>query len=150
MSAFDPKRTFGPEGCCHGIEFRVGIHQGDVIIEGGDIFGDGVNVAARLEGIAEPGGICVSGRVQEDADGKLGLAFEDIGQQKLKNITKPVRVYRIAPSHPRSVGRGKKSGSRASIARHGTCGSILALPARRATALIQPSPLDGCAAIQEP
>ena len=91
------------------IEFRVGIHQGDVIIEGGDIFGDGVNVAARLEGIAEPGGICVSGRVQEDADGKLGLAFEDIGQQKLKNITKPVRVYRIAPSHPRSVGRGKKS-----------------------------------------
>jgi adenylate cyclase len=77
------------------IEFRVGIHQGDVIIEGGDIFGDGVNVAARLEGLAEPGGICVSARVQEDARGKLDVAFEDIGEQQLKNIERPVRVYRV-------------------------------------------------------
>src|SRR5262249_55874986 len=68
------------------IEFRVGIHQGDVIIEGGDIFGDGVNVAARLEALAEPGGICVSSRVQEDARGKLDIAFEDAGEQQLKNI----------------------------------------------------------------
>jgi TolB-like protein len=86
------------------IEFRVGIHQGDVIIEGGDIFGDGVNVAARLEGLAEPGGICVSGRVQEDARGKLEITFEDIGDQQLKNIERPVRVYRMrasgAPSSP--------------------------------------------------
>jgi adenylate cyclase len=82
------------------IEFRVGIHQGDVIIEGGDIFGDGVNVAARLEGIAERGGICVSGRVQEDAEGKLELAFEDAGEQQLKNISRPVRVYRVTPSCP--------------------------------------------------
>ncbi len=68
------------------IEFRVGINVGDIIIDGGDIFGDGVNVAARLENLAEPGGICVSGRVQEDARGKLDIAFEDAGEQQLKNI----------------------------------------------------------------
>jgi TolB-like protein/class 3 adenylate cyclase len=77
------------------IEFRVGIHQGDVITEEGDIFGDGVNVAARLEGIAEPGGICVSGRVQEDTEGKLEIAFENAGERQLKNIARPVRVYRV-------------------------------------------------------
>jgi adenylate cyclase len=63
------------------IEFRVGLHQGDVVIEDNDIFGDAVNVAARLEGLAEPGGICVSARVRGDASGKLDLAFEDMGQQ---------------------------------------------------------------------
>jgi adenylate cyclase len=77
------------------MEFRIGINVGDVVVEDGDIFGDGVNVAARLEGLAEPGGICVSARVQEDAAGKLDLAFEDIGEQTLKNISRPVRVYRI-------------------------------------------------------
>jgi adenylate cyclase len=79
------------------VEFRVGIHQGDVIIDGGDIFGDGVNVAARLEGLAEPGGICISGRVHEDAQGKLDIRFEDIGEPPLKNITRSVRVYRVRP-----------------------------------------------------
>ncbi|MDQ3558211.1 MAG: hypothetical protein M3453_03305 [Pseudomonadota bacterium] len=77
------------------IEFRVGINVGDIIIEGDDIFGDGVNVAARLEGLAEPGGVCVSGRVQEDAEGKLDIAFEDIGEQRLKNIARPVRAFRV-------------------------------------------------------
>jgi adenylate cyclase len=77
------------------IQFRVGINMGDVVVEDGDIFGDGVNVAARLEGLAEPGGICVSARVQEDAAGKLDLAFEDMGQQQLKNIARPLRVYRV-------------------------------------------------------
>src|ERR1700758_4010805 len=77
------------------IEYRIGIHQGDIVVEDGDIFGDGVNVAARLEGLADPAGICVSARVQEDAAGKLDLAFEDIGEQQLKNIARPVRVYRI-------------------------------------------------------
>jgi adenylate cyclase len=80
----------------HRIEFRIGIHQGDIVVEDGDIFGDGVNIAARLEALAEPGGICVSRRVQEDADGRLDLAFEDIGQQSLKNIARPVRVFRVA------------------------------------------------------
>src|SRR5207237_398481 len=77
------------------IKFRIGINVGDVVVENGDIFGDGVNVAARLEGLAEPGGICVSARVQEDAAGRLDLAFEDMGKQALKNIARPVRVYRV-------------------------------------------------------
>jgi adenylate cyclase len=77
------------------IEFRVGINVGDIITDSGGIFGDGVNVTARLEGLAEPGGICVSGRVQEDAQGKLDIAFEDAGEQQLKNIARPVRVYRV-------------------------------------------------------
>jgi TolB-like protein/class 3 adenylate cyclase/Flp pilus assembly protein TadD len=77
------------------VEFRIGINVGDIVVEDGDIFGDGVNVAARLEGLAEPGGICVSARVQEDAAGKLDLVFEDIGDQALKNILRPVRVYRV-------------------------------------------------------
>jgi len=79
------------------IDFRVGVHQGDVVIEDNDIFGDAVNVAARLEGLAEPGGICVSARVRGDAAGKLDLAFEDMGQQELKNIARPVRVYAWCP-----------------------------------------------------
>jgi len=78
------------------IDFRIGINMGDVVVEDGDIFGDGVNVAARLEALAAPGGICVSGRVQEDAIGKLDLAFEDLGEQALKNIARPVRAYTIA------------------------------------------------------
>jgi len=77
------------------IEFRMGINAGDIIIDGTDIWGDGVNVAARLETLAEPGGICVSGRVQEDIHGSLEIAFEDIGEQQLKNIVRPVRVYRV-------------------------------------------------------
>src|SRR5215472_16240776 len=83
------------------IEFRVGVHQGDIIVEDGDIFGDGVNLAARLEGLADPAGICVSSRVQEDAAGKLDLAFEDIGEQQLKNITRPVRVFRTQLGTPK-------------------------------------------------
>jgi adenylate cyclase len=77
------------------IEFRIGINVGDIVVEDGDIFGDGVNVAARLEGLAEPGGICVSARVQEDAAGKLDLVFEDLGEQQLKNIARPIRAYRV-------------------------------------------------------
>jgi adenylate cyclase len=82
------------------IELRIGINVGDIVVEDGDIFGDGVNVAARLEALAEPGGICVAARVQEDAAGKLDLVFEDIGEQQLKNIARPVRVFRLTPSSP--------------------------------------------------
>jgi len=78
------------------IELRIGINVGDIVVEDGDIFGDGVNVAARLEALAEPGGVCVSARVQEDAAGKLELTFEDIGEQALKNIARPIRAYRVA------------------------------------------------------
>jgi adenylate cyclase len=79
----------------HRIEFRIGINVGDVVVEDGDIFGDGVNVAARLEGLAEPGGICVSALVQRDAAGKLDIGFEDLGEQTLKNIVRPLQVYRV-------------------------------------------------------
>src|SRR5438270_339019 len=78
------------------IEFRIGINVGDIVVEDGDIFGDGVNVAARLEGLAEPGGICVSGRVQEDVAGRLDLPFEDLGEQSVKNILRPIRAYALA------------------------------------------------------
>jgi adenylate cyclase len=71
------------------IEFRIGINVGDIVVEDGDIFGDGVNVASRLEALAEPAGICVSARVQEDVAGKLDLVFDDIGVQQLKNIARP-------------------------------------------------------------
>jgi TolB-like protein/Flp pilus assembly protein TadD len=77
------------------IEFRIGVNLGDVIVEGDDIFGDGVNIAARLEGLAEPGGICVSAIVHDQVQSKLDCNFQDIGEQNLKNITRPVRVYRI-------------------------------------------------------
>jgi TolB-like protein/class 3 adenylate cyclase/cytochrome c-type biogenesis protein CcmH/NrfG len=77
------------------IEFRIGINVGDVIIDGGDIFGDGVNVAVRLEGIAKPGGICVSARVQEYVRGQFEIPFEDAGEQRLKNITRPVHAFAI-------------------------------------------------------
>ncbi len=77
------------------IQLRIGVNLGDIIFEGGDIFGDGVNVAARLEGLAEPGGICVSGGAFDAVDGKIEASFEDIGPQAIKNIAKPVRAYRL-------------------------------------------------------
>jgi len=77
------------------ILFRVGVNIGDVIVEQGDIFGDGVNIAARLEGQAEPGGICVSEEVQKQIDGKVNVVFEDMGIQPLKNIDRPVRVFAV-------------------------------------------------------
>jgi TolB-like protein/class 3 adenylate cyclase/Tfp pilus assembly protein PilF len=79
------------------IEFRIGINLGDVIVENGDIHGDGVNVAARLEALAEPGGICVSRVVRDQVRDKLDIAFEDLGEQALKNIARPMRVFRVRP-----------------------------------------------------
>jgi adenylate cyclase len=77
-------------------EQRIDFHIGDVIVEGDDIYGDGVNIAARLEGLAEPGGICISGDVFRQVRGKLDLPFDDLGEQALKNIAEPIRTYRIA------------------------------------------------------
>src|SRR5215471_9122234 len=79
------------------IRFRIGINLGDVIAEEHDIFGDGVNVAARLEGLAEPGGICVSRVVRDQVRDRLDLAFQDMGEQQVKNIARPVRVYALRP-----------------------------------------------------
>ncbi len=78
------------------IEFRIGVNLGDVIVEGEDIFGDGVNVAARLESIAKPGGITISGSVRDHVGNRLDLAFEDMGEQTLKNIERPIRVYSVS------------------------------------------------------
>jgi adenylate cyclase len=75
------------------LEFRVGIHEGDIVVDEQDIFGDGVNVAARLQALSEPGGICISSRVYEDLAGRLELPFEDQGEQQLKNIARSVRIF---------------------------------------------------------
>ena len=77
------------------ILLRIGINLGDVIGDGSDIYGDGVNIAARLEALAEPGGICVSAKVHEELRGKGDHAFADMGEVELKNIARPVRVYRV-------------------------------------------------------
>ncbi len=77
------------------IRFRIGVNLGDVIVDGSDIYGDGVNIAARLESIAEPGGICISGTAFDHAVHKVDVDFAPLGEQRLKNIANPVRVYRV-------------------------------------------------------
>jgi adenylate cyclase len=77
------------------MHFRIGVHVGDVIVQGENLFGDGVNIAARLEALAEPGGICISGTVRDQIGTKLPLAFTDLGDQPVKNIAQPVRAYRV-------------------------------------------------------
>ena len=90
------ERNVGREEAEH-MEFRIGIHLGDVIVDGPRLYGDGVNVAARLEALAEPGGICISDDVQRQIEGKLAVEFQDLGRRQLKNIARPVRVYRVWP-----------------------------------------------------
>ena len=91
------------------IAFRVGINIGDVIVEPHDIFGDGVNIAARLESIAEPGGICISFSAYEHVRGKVGVKFSDLGEQNLKNIALPVRVYAVVRDGAGSATRGERA-----------------------------------------
>ncbi len=86
------------------IEFRIGVNLGDIIIDDDDIYGDGVNIAARLEGLAEPGGICVSGAAYEQLKANVEVGYEDLGEQRVKNIEKPVRVYRVL-LEPEAAGR---------------------------------------------
>ncbi|MBX3650834.1 MAG: adenylate/guanylate cyclase domain-containing protein [Burkholderiales bacterium] len=95
------------------LEFRVGVNLGDVMVKGNDLLGDGVNIAARLESIAEPGGICISSSIHDMIRGKLDLGFVDIGEQSLKNIEHPIRVYRVdrdgmAPAGPDDPGKTRR------------------------------------------
>jgi len=107
------------------IEFRIGINLGDVIVEGQDIYGDGVNVAARLESIAKPGCIAISQSVRDHVGNRLDCVFEDLGEQGLKNIERPIRVYSISPENV-DVGNDKdgKSSQREQVERP----SIAVLP----------------------
>jgi adenylate cyclase len=93
------------------LRFRIGVNLGDVMVEGEDLYGDGVNIAARLEGHAEPGGICISGDAYRQVKGKIEIDFEDLGQQDLKNVAEPVRIYRIAAE--RSVVAAASAGEEA-------------------------------------
>src|SRR6516225_3151375 len=104
------------------IEFRMGVNVGDIIIEDGDIFGDGVNIAARLEGLAKPGGICLSAAAHEQVRDRLDLAYDDLGEQQVKNITRPVRTYAVALG----------ASSRASL----PVGAPLPLPAKPSLAVL--------------
>jgi hypothetical protein len=81
-------------------EWRIGVHVGDVVVDGTNLIGDGVNIAARLEALAEPGGICISAAAHGQIGNRLPLAFDDLGDQQVKNIPQPIRVYRVAPTSP--------------------------------------------------
>ena len=96
------------------MEFRIGVNLGDVMVEGEQIYGDGVNVAARLESLAEPGGICISRTVHENIRNKLPLNFEDLGEQAVKNIAEPVRVFRVLLNGAVAAPQ-RRSGFRANI-----------------------------------
>ena len=98
------------------IEFRIGINLGDVIVEDDDIFGDGVNVAARLESVAKPGGVAVSASVRDHVGNKLDLVFEDMGEQQLKNIELPVRVYNVVLGDSPAVQRRGAADAEVAIA----------------------------------
>src|SRR5438132_8952077 len=98
------------------LRFRIGVNLGDVIADGDDIYGDGVNIAARLEGLAAPGGVCVSGTVRDHIGDRLPYAFEDMGEQSVKNIARPVRVYAW---HPEGVAVPSPSGLPARTSRRG-------------------------------
>jgi adenylate cyclase len=96
------------------MEFRIGLNVGDVVAEGERLYGDGVNIAARLEGLAKPGGICISGTVYDQVETKLALGYEYIGEQAVKNIAKPLRVYQVQ-LEPRPAPRPTLSGEQPSL-----------------------------------
>ncbi len=82
------------------IELRIGVHLGDIIVEGEDIYGEGVNIAARLEGLADPGGICLSADAYRQVHGKVEVDFEDLGERKVKNLAEPLRERAVTGPHP--------------------------------------------------
>lgn len=106
-SAASIQQRLGEEEACapeaKRLQLRIGINLGDIIVEGSDIYGDGVNVAARLEGLAAPGGICISGAAFDAVEGKVDLAFEDMGLQHVKNIARPIRTYRLVDAREPST-----------------------------------------------
>jgi adenylate cyclase len=106
-----PERNTSVGADCR-IELRIGINLGDVIVEGDDLYGDGVNIAARVEALADPGGVFVSNTVYDHVRDRLPFAFEDLGEQQVKNIARPVRVYRVRmesplPNPPPQAGEGR-------------------------------------------
>jgi adenylate cyclase len=108
------------------IQFRIGINVGDIVVDGDDIFGDGVNIAARLESISQPGGICISDVVHQQVNGRVEAEFADLGEQNLKNIARPVRAYRIALNEAR-----QKAAAPASVA-----AAAFALPDKPSVAVL--------------
>jgi TolB-like protein/class 3 adenylate cyclase len=124
--AMAERNTAVPED--HRIEFRIGINVGDIIIDENDIFGDGVNIAARLEGIAEPGGVCISDDAQRQIRGKVDIAFEDLGPQYLKNIADPMRAWRCRIA--------ANSFSATLVKRPGAAAQPLALPDKPSIAVL--------------
>ena len=96
------------------LRFRIGVNLGDVIADGGNIYGDGVNIAARLEGLPAPGGICVSGTVRDHIGDRLPYAFEDMGEQSVKNIARPVRAYAVRPEGTARLPTGNVSSAASS------------------------------------
>src|ERR1700752_3407981 len=106
--------------------FRIGVNLGDILIDGDDILGDGVNVAARLEGIAEPGGICISSSAYDQVSGKVAVEFADLGEHTLKNIARPVRAYTVAQDGLGAT--GTRGSSTVSSPRSAPRLSILVLP----------------------
>src|SRR5207248_10133759 len=82
------------------MQFRIGVHVGDVMVDGNNLLGDGVNIAARLESLAEPGAICVSADVRDQVGNRLAVAFDDLGNQQVKNIAQAIRVYRVHAGAP--------------------------------------------------
>jgi TolB-like protein/class 3 adenylate cyclase len=126
------------------MEFRIGINVGDVIVEGEKIYGDGVNIAARLEGLAEAGGICISGMVYDQVKSKLSLSYGDLGEQAVKNIAEPVRTFRvqIEPDATAPTVSEKKESSAAGVVSF-TRGPALALPEEPSVAVLPFTNLSG-------
>src|SRR5579872_321023 len=111
--------------------YRIGINLGDVIVDGDDIFGDGVNVAARLEAMAEPGGICISAAVRDQVGDRLDIVYEDLGDRQVKNISRPVHVFKVVADKVGSDGQTTDDGSTAAVAApmaHARKPSIAVLP----------------------
>jgi adenylate cyclase len=111
----------------HRMVFRIGIHLGEVLAQGPRIYGDGVNIASRLEGLAEPGGVCVSQAVREQVGTKLAVAFDDLGEQSVKNIAQPVRVYRARSAESGTASAAPRAVKRSRAALWGAAAAVLLL-----------------------